>query len=246
MDLIDDPKRVFEIRQIVSRKPALRRFYAEIYEKYKLCLATCPGSGMAVELGSGAGFAREYIPDLVTTDILPYDGVDHVVDATSMPFGECSLRFICMLNVFHHIPDVGAFLREAVRCLAPGGKVLIIDQHPGWIGSFVYRHLHHEPFFPDAVDWRFATTGPLSGANGALAWIVFTRDRARFERYTPELGLARYAPIMPLRYWLTGGLKRWSLLPGWAWNAATAVDRLLLTLSPEFGSFVEIELVRRP
>ena len=197
-----------------------------------------------MELGSGGGFVRKIIPDVVTTDVLPYEGVDRVVDATRMPFDDRSVRFFGMLNVFHHIPDVAVFLREAVRCLKPGGRLLVIDQHPGWISTPVLRYLHHEPFRPDAEDWRFESTGPLSGANGALAWIVFVRDRERFAREFPDLRLASYKPFAPLSYWLSGGLKSWCLLPVWAWKSIAGVESILLRASSNFGSFVEVELVR--
>ena len=79
----------------------------------------------------------------------------------------------------------------------------------------------------------------------ALAWMVFERDRERLAREFPGLELVRYRPHSPLRYFLAGGLKSWSLLPGRAFGAATALDRALTRLSPRFGSFVDVELVRR-
>jgi SAM-dependent methyltransferase len=244
MEGLDNPARIAEIRAVIDRKPALRRFYAGVYGRYAASLAKCPKEGLAVELGSGGGFAQEVIPELLTTDVLPYDGVDRVIDATCMPFADRSVRFLCMTNVFHHIPDVVAFLREADRCLTAGGRLLMIDQHPGWISGPVLRYLHHEPFLPTASDWRFDTTGPLSGANGALAWIVFVRDRARFVREFPTLRILNYGPFGPLSYWLSGGLKRWCLAPRPVLGLVATLDRFLLHLSPQFGSFVEIELVR--
>ncbi|HEX7663729.1 MAG TPA: hypothetical protein VF407_04435, partial [Polyangiaceae bacterium] len=101
-----------------------------------------------------------------------------------------------------------------------------------------------EPYAPEATEWAFASTGPLSGANGALAWIVFERDRATFERRFPGLRLERFEPCAPLRYWVAGGLKSWSLLPGWAFGAATLLDNTLVAVSKRFGSFVDIEIVR--
>jgi SAM-dependent methyltransferase len=244
MEAIDSPDRIAEIRAVIESKPALKRFYLDIYRRYAECLARCPKEGLAVELGSGGGFAQQVIPELITTDILPYEGVDRVVDAIRMPFQSGSVRFFCMLNVFHHIPDVAAFLREAVRCLAPGGRMLVVDQHPGWISKLILRHLHHEPFRPDATEWRFETTGPLSGANGALAWLVFVRDRLKFFDMFPELDLTVYKPFAPLIYWLAGGLKSWCLLPAAAYDVVDEIDRFLLRRSPDFGSFVEIELLR--
>ena len=211
MEPLDNPDRIVEIRAVIDRKPALRRFYTEMYGKYAACLANCPEDHFAVELGSGGGFAQRIIPELVTTDVLRYDGVDRVLDATSMPFEDHSVRFFGMINVFHHISDVGAFLREAGRCLVSGGRLLVIDQHPGLSSKPLLTYLHHEPFRPDAKNWGFGSTGPLSGANGALAWIVFVRDRWRFTEEFPELHLLRYCPFAPLTYWLSGGLKAWSL-----------------------------------
>ena len=245
MNELDDPKRVSEIRRAVLGKPALKRFYEEIYARYASCLAECPKHGLVVELGSGAGFAKQLIPELITTDVLPYEGVDQVVDATKMPFRDGSVRFFGMLNVFHHIPDVAAFLAEAERCLAPGGRLLVIDQNKGWISSLILRYLHHEPFRPGAESWQFDSEGPLSGANGALAWIVFVRDRKRFETEFGRLSLLGFQPFAPLFYWLSGGLKKWSLLPRNSWTLAAVLDRTLLRVSDNFGSFVEVEIARR-
>jgi SAM-dependent methyltransferase len=238
---LDDPSRIDEVRTLIQRKAALRHYYLEVYEKYAACLRRCPSEGIALELGSGAGFIKSEIPDVMTSDVLPYAGIDRVVDATRMPFEDQSLRAILMMNVFHHIPDAEAFLREASRCLKPGARIYMLDQHVNWFSRFVYRHAHHEPFDPDAKEWRFESTGPLSGANGALATIVFERDRDRFERLHPELRLEVFRPHTPLRYWLAGGLKRWSLLPGWGFSAATFLEQ---KLSPGFGCFVDIEIVK--
>jgi hypothetical protein len=78
--------------------------------------------------------------------------------------------------------------------------------------SALLRLLHHEPFAPNAKDWKFASTGLLSGANGAQAGIVSQRDRRRFESDFPKLKLIRYQPHTPFRYWMSGGLKSWTLL----------------------------------
>jgi len=244
MENLNDLSRISQIRAALSAKSGLRRLYEEVYQHYAACLTRCPRDGLAVELGSGGGFAKNVIPELITSDVLPYTGVDIVADATKMPFLDRSVRFFGMLNVFHHIPDAAAFLSEAVRCLAPNGRAFIADQNRGWISSPILRYFHSEPYAPASKTWQFASTGPLNGANGALPWMVFARDRSRFEREFPNLKLLQYKPTTPLRYWLSGGLKRWSLLPESAWKYATTFDKLLLKVSPHFGSFVEIELLK--
>ena len=245
MNELDRPDRIELLRATIRRKPFLRRLYFEFYRRYSECLARCPEKGLAVELGSGAGFVQEVLPEVLTSDVIRYPGVDRVIDGTRMPFADGSLRALFLLNVFHHIANPEAFLREVERCLAPGSRMLIIDQHPGMIGSPIYRHLHHEPFRPDAETWAFDATGPLSGANGALAWMVFHRDLARFHEAFPGLLVERYDPHTPLRYWLAGGLKSWSLAPGWSFPLASLVDRALVRISGTLGSFVDVEVVRR-
>ncbi|HEX5051258.1 MAG TPA: class I SAM-dependent methyltransferase [Planctomycetota bacterium] len=241
---LDDPARGGELKRLIRSKPALRRLYLETYARYAACLQRCPAEGLAVELGSGASFVKDVLPEVVTSDVIPYPDVDRVVDGTKMPFEPASVRALFLLNVLHHIPDVAAFLREAERVLRPGGRVLIADQYPGWIGGLVFKHLHHEPFDATTTEWRFPSKGPLSDANGALAWIVFERDRERFRREHAGLQLAAFDRHTPLRYWLAGGLKRWSLLPNALFGLATWFDRALVAVSPRFGSFVDIELVR--
>jgi len=244
MKSLDAPDRIGEIRAIIEGKPSLKLLYRQTYRRYAQCLARAPREGIALELGSGGGFAKECLPELLSSDVIPYPGMDLAVDATRLPFPDGALRFIAMTNVFHHIPDAELFLREAERCLLPGGRILIVDQHPGYLCAPVLRYLHHEPYAPDASEWRFATSGPLSGANGALPWMVFVRDRERFAKLFPGLRLAGYRPHTPLSYWLCGGLKKWNLLPRPALATVALLERLLLFISPDFGSFTDIEIVK--
>jgi SAM-dependent methyltransferase len=242
---LDHPDRKTEIERRIRSKPFLKQIYRDVYRRYEQCLKRCPTEGKAIELGSGAGFLREVLPEVETTDVLPYPGLDHVVDACALPYEDASLRAILMFDVFHHIPDVGRFLQEAVRCLLPGGRILIVDQNLGWISEPILKYVHHEPFHPEASTWSFETTGPLSGANGALAWIVFERDAERFRAEFPLLQCDRHEAHTPLAYWLSGGLKAWSLVPGWSYSLVKRVDQFLVRLSPRFASFVDIELLRR-
>lgn len=243
---LDDPERIGELRERIVSKNALRRWYDECYARYGECLARCPGDGLAVELGAGASFVRDRLPEVVTSDLLPYEGVDRIVDAMAMPFEDGSLRALLMQNVFHHLPDVSSFLGEARRVLEPGGRILMIEPHPGWLATPCWRYLHHENFDPRAENWAFESSGPLSAANGALAWMVFERDRRTFQQRFPEFEIVDYRVHTALRYFLMGGLQPWSLVPGWAFGFASACDKLLSRGWPSLGSFVDIELVRRP
>jgi len=240
---IDHPGRIDYIRGLIENKKPLRQYYLEIYQRYLNCLAHCPQEGKVLELGSGGGFLKKVIPDAVTSDVLPYAGVDEVIDASRLTFPDQSLKAIFMSNVLHHITDVDRFFREASRCLVPGGRIFMVDQYSGVFGSLIYRYLHHEPFDPNVTTWNFVSSGPLSGANGALACIVFKRDIEIFHGRYP-LKMVRFEPHSPLRYWWMGGLKKWSLLPSSLDSFASRLDEVLIKCSNEMASFVDIELVR--
>ena len=245
MKALDDPGRYQEIRRRVRGKPALEALYREVYDEFAECIARCPPAGRVLEIGSGAGFARESIPAIIASDILAYPGLDVVFDARRLPFGAATLRAILLFNVFHHIPDSAALLEECERVLCPGGRLLIVDPHPGVVCGPILRWFHHEPY-DRTRGWTFESSGPLSGANTAQCWIVFQRDRALFERRFPTISLVRYEPVSPFRYWLTGGLRWWTLLPAAWFAAATALDRRVVNAWPDTGSFAYVEIVRRP
>lgn len=240
---LNSPLRYQEIRSIVKKKPALKNLYLETYTKYAKAIQQSP-SGIFLEIGSGAGFAKEIIPQLTTSDIVAYEGIDKVMDATKIDMPNESIACICMFNVLHHIADTPRFFTEALRCLVPQGKILMVEPYPGWPGSLIYKYLHHEGFDLSVKKWEFESSGPVSDANNALPYVIFERDREIFKQMFPEFTLAQFTPHTPLRYWLTGGLKEWSLLPKWAFHFSSFIDRTLIKLSPRFGSFVDIELVK--
>lgn len=241
---LNSPDRFTEIRDLVNKKKPLSYLYSEVYQKYVDCINRSP-SGVALEIGSGAGFSKKAVPNIITSDVVAYPGIDKIMNATKMDFADNSLSCICMFNVLHHIPDASAFFSEALRCLVPGGRVFMVEPYPGWISAWIYRYLHHEHYDPNIEKWEFESNGPVSDANNALPYVIFERDREKFARQFANLSLIRFEPHTPLRYWLAGGLKNWSLLPVWAFNFASWADKKLIQLSEKFGSFVDIELVKK-
>jgi len=241
---LNSPERFHEIRSTLEKKASLRSLYLEVYQKYAACIARSPLEGLALEIGSGAGFVKDIIPQIITSDVVSYPKVDRVMDATHLDFPDNSLSCICMFNVLHHIPNTPAFFKEAIRCLVPGGRVFMLEPYAGWISSWVFRYLHHEDFDKNVEAWEFRSKGPVSDANNALPSIIFERDLEKFHKEFPELSIVRFEPQMPLRYWLTGGLQKWTVLPQWAYGLSCWLDKKLIQISPRLGSFVDIELVK--
>ncbi|MCU0292651.1 MAG: class I SAM-dependent methyltransferase [Thermoanaerobaculaceae bacterium] len=222
---LDDPRTTVLRRRILLEKGFLRQVYREWYGL--LAEALPDGAGAVVELGSGAGFAADHVPGLVPTELLITPHVRVVADGLALPFASRSLRGIVMTNVLHHLPRPRRFFAEASRCVRAGGAVAMIEP---WItpwSRLVYRHLHHEPCDDHATEWEFPPGGPLSAANQALPWILFARDRGRFEREAAGWKVEQVRPLMPLAYLLSGGLSWRSLLPGALYRAWRVMERPL-------------------
>ena len=236
---LDDPSTTALRRRIIESKPFLRRIYVDWYETLAADIPT--GDGRILELGSGAGFFRKVVPTAICSEIFACPGIDVVLDGQRMPLNDASLRAIVMTDVFHHLPRAREFIREATRVVRSGGVIAMIEPWVSGWSKLVYRKLHHEPFRPDATEWEFPSTGPLSGANGALPWIVFQRDLATFEREFPHWQIERVEPILPLRYLFSGGVSMRSLLPGLMYKPVAAIERLA---GPNGAMFAHIVLRR--
>jgi SAM-dependent methyltransferase len=241
---VDDPRTTMLRREILESKPFLKKVYLQWYRRILESLP--PSEGKVLELGSGGGFLRQLLPSLLTSEIVAWQGVALVADGQRLPLASGSLRAIVMTGVFHHLPDAEAFLREAARCVRPGGVVTMVEPWVSAWSRIVYRSYGHEPFLPDAAEWEFPSDGPLSGANGALPWIVFQRDRARFERDLPEWSVERVEPFMPVAYLLSGGLSLKSLMPGFSFGLWNLAERSLNPVMENVAMFALIVLRRRP
>ena len=240
---IDDPRSTERRRGIIQNN----RFLWKIYDEwYRLISAGIPqGDGRILELGSGAGFLSQYLPQAITSEVFPCPDIHVVLDARTLPFPSASLKSIVMVDVLHHIPDNRAFLAEAERCLRPGGSIVMIEPWVSTWSRLIYTRLHHEPFQPDAKDWTFPSTGPLSGANGALPWIIFQRDRRAFEAEFRDLEIQEVRPFMPLRYLVSGGVSMRPLMPGAAFGAWRMLESGLCQWPSTWSMFAFIRVTRR-
>lgn len=237
----DSPEASIARARIVREKPSLEIIYKSWYASIAEALPVSV-SGPVLELGSGGGFLKDFIPDLITSEVLAVPGVDLVADGQRLPFQNKSLCAIVMLDVLHHLPEVRHFFSEAQRCVKPGGVVAMVEPWvTGW-SKIVYHYLHQEPFKPGAKEWHFPTGGPLSQANSALPWIVFQRDRHLFKRQFPCWCLNEILLNGAFSYLLSGGVSYRRLLPEAIIEIAVGAENSLLKRLPSIGMFARIVL----
>jgi len=239
---VDDPRTTAVRRQIIQDNCFLRQIYQEWYTALATYLPA--GAGHVVELGSGAGFLSDVVPDLITSEIFWCEHIQVVIDGRHIPLATGTLRAILMTDVLHHVPDVRAFLMDAARCVRPGGVVAMVEPWVTRWSQLIYTRLHHEPFRPQTPDWEFPAQGPLSSANGALPWIMFERDRARFEREFSHWRIDTIRPLMPFRYLVSGGVSLRALMPGWAFGAWRGLEHIFNPWMKTWAMFALIVLRR--
>jgi len=237
---IDEPVTTWLRRRIIKEKPFLRKIYEEWYRT--LAQALPRGTEPVLEIGSGAGFLDTFIPNLITSEVFFCSNVKILLDAASLPFRDGSLRAVVMTNVLHHLPQPRSFLAEATRCVRPGGVLALIEPWVSPWSRFIYGYLHHEPFRPDSDEWEFCSPGPLSGANGAVPWMIFERDREKAAREFPEWKIQYIKPSMPFCYLCSGGVSMRSFMPGAAFNLVRRIENQ--PLMRRWAMFAEIRLER--
>ena len=239
---LDDPGTTDVRLRIIQEKPFLRRIYDDWYALIRSRIPQ--GGGAVIELGSGAGYFERFVPEAIQTEVFWCRNAELVADGQALPFASSSLKAIAMTDVFHHIPNSEMFLREAVRCLRPGGQILMVEPWVSRWSKLIYRHLHHEPFVPDATEWQIPGSGPLSAANGALPWIVFVRDRQRLLSQFPELQIEETLPMMPFRYLVSGGVSMRTLMPEITYSVWQGIEAALSPWAAKVGMFAFFRIRR--
>ena len=85
---------------------------------------------------------------------------------------------------------------------------------------------------------------PVLAANLALPWIVFARDRSRFEAEFPSLQIRRLELGYPFRYLCSGGIAHHALLPTCCYDLIARLEDMLSPLAPLLSLFTLIVIER--
>lgn len=228
---LDGPERIALHRAILRSKPALRRVFTQMYLRcLEVARRAFVGTGPSIEIGAGTSLFHDLAAGLVSTDFVFDRELDVAADALRLPFRNGTLHAVFAINCFHHLPDPSRFLRELERALAPGGGCVVIDPYYGPFARLFYRYVFaQETFDKTQRDWANpdGDDRAMSGANQALSYIVFVRDRDRLEMEHPRLEVVHHEVLSNYAsYLLSGGLNFRSVLPA-AWTPLYALVDLL-------------------
>jgi SAM-dependent methyltransferase len=231
-----------------SKKASLRMVYGDYYRRM---LDALPADGRYLEIGAGSGHSRDFTDgmDVTRLDILPAPWVDTVADAQSLPFDDQSFDGLFLLDVLHHLAEPRKFFEEAARVLRPGGKIAMIEPGITPLSWVFYNYLHEEPVIMSAApleDQNYGAGKDPFDSNQAIPTLLFRRQEHRIalSEAVPSLRVADRQWLSLFAYPLTGGFKRWTLLPaGLAKRIVAMEDHLLpwLGLLMAFRIFVVME-----
>lgn len=221
-----------EHRRAWEANPALRALYGDWYGQVAAALPP-PTLGPRIELGSGPGFARAFIPDLELSDIVRAPWHDREVSAEALPFGDATVGALVMVDVLHHLPAPRRFFAEAARVLRPGGRVVMCEPYVSPLSYPVYKLFHQEQlalgidplagFEPQATD---RARDPFD-SNQAIPTLLFGRRRQLFAETFPSLSVERVTHLSGLSYPASGGFSRRAFLPRVLWSALHRIEARL-------------------
>lgn len=241
-----DP-RLVEHRKVWDSKETLRKIYRDYYDRM---LRACPAEGRVLDIGGGSGLVKSIRKDVFSLDILPFHGIDVVADAHALPFASASFTGITMLDVLHHLARPVPFLSEAARVLAPGGRFAMVEPGITPLSWWFYHFLHQEPVVLSQDPFGMTASGkgkdPFD-SNQAIPTLLFGRqaDHDRLAQAVPQLRVVSVEWLSVSVYPLSGGFKRWCLVPArWVDAGLALEDRLPKALKRLCGFRLSVVLER--
>jgi SAM-dependent methyltransferase len=206
-----------------------------------------------LEIGSGTSPLKQFLSNVVTSDVLDLNYLDLVFDCHEIDrldaIKDNSLDVITLTNVLHHLKSPIAFLNCAASKLKSGGKVIATEPFFSVLSTVLFKYLHHEP-----VDFGISEPelgemqGPLTSANIALPWLIFFRRREWLQRLNENFSVATLStrPFSALSYMTTGGISHRLPVPHFLYRTLFSTDLAISRRFPRLcAAFFTLTLTRR-
>ncbi len=178
-------KEYFARREVWGKKPQIRLVYERWVNKMRPFL---PQQGSLLEVGSGSGLLRDFIPEVILSEVVDLPWIDRVIDCMHMPFEDGALAGVIGFDLLHHLAQPHYFFDEVMRVLKPGGRAFFIEHYLTFFSFFGYKTLHHESIYFNDYHMYKEKKEPWKG-NIALANLVFKRDLKNWSLLHPDLAI---------------------------------------------------------
>ena len=197
---------------------------------------------IVIELGSGAGFSREFIKqgNLTLTDIEKRPWIDRAVDAVNPKAlgDEKSVDVIICSHMIHHLSSPVNFFEKVSLYLKPGGYILIQEINTSLMMRLLLRLMRHEGWSYEVEVFNKDTNcndprDPWS-ANCAIPELLFNRSE-QFNSNVENFKIIKNRLNECFIFPLSGGViakSKTVQLPNTVLSWINQLDNLLVKLMP--------------
>jgi len=211
---MDNENILYKHKEIWENKKILRVIYEEWYKKIIVNLSDTEGK--TLELGSGSGNFKEFMPEAISSDIDKCDWLDMNFDAHKMPFENNSLSNIVMIDVLHHLYNPVLFLNEAFRVLNNKGRVIMLEPFPSPFSLMIYKKFHPEPFIfnVDYFDKKEIHNKDPWDSNQAIPYLIFFKHLNMFRKmFDDKFIILKKEKLSFILYPASGGFENKQMIP---------------------------------
>ncbi len=195
-----------------------------------------------IEVGSGAGFTREFIENknLKLTDLGDDDHLDFKnIDAQRTGFKDESFDFVISSNMIHHIPYPIKFFKEMNRILKKEGKLIIFESYCSITFQIITILMKHEgfDFTLNVWDEENAKSDEDNAWHGNIAvpHLIFD-DKKKFKENLDEYFKINYEKLTECLIFLNSGgvTSKTKYIPmnRFFLNILHFIDRILIKILP--------------
>ena len=246
MGIFTHREQIMRLHEHWNSKPALRNVYSNFYRLIASHLTNQPDSKV-VELGSGIGNLKEFIPQCITTDMFPTPWSELVENAYQLSFPDETISDLILVDVFHHLQFPGTALTEFHRVLKKGGQVLIFEPCLSVLGLIVFGLLHPEGLkFNHTIQWNVPPSLMLDSpeyytSQGNATRIFLGSSYRKALEIWSEIKVMR---LSASSYIATGGYTKPQILPDKLLTLVSNFERLFDLFPSLFATRMLVILVK--
>lgn len=198
--------------QLVNAQMLGKRAYYDYL--YRIIASHLKRPGEILEIGSGAGVSKLFLPDftIVRTDFLDWAEGDVLgnIDAQNLPFDDATFVSIFGVDMLHHVPEPFRVVTESLRVIQQNGVAIFVEP---FISPFSY--LFYKIFHPEDTTLRLKVEPGLpiffesqQSGDQVIAQKVFLRRQniEAIEKSAMVNFELKILYISPLSFFATGGL----------------------------------------
>lgn len=211
---------------IWKKKPVLRAIYHSYYQK----IVRFTKTGTTLEIGGGTGNLKQYLANVISTDIVKTPMLDATCDAHALPFKDESFDNIIAVDALHHFESPIRFFHEAQRILRKGGRIILLDPAITLISHPFYHFFHPEPVITTVnplTNTTLSSNRKPFDSNQAIPELMFGKYKKDFLANFPEFFILTKQYLSLWAYPLSGGFRKWSLIPSFCVRGLLKIESVI-------------------